>query len=98
MTVNEWKEDFMGYINELDMPIDDFNGIMNYIADGCTLLKEQEPKTGKWIVRTNSWECSECGQILIIIDGTPHEYDWDFCPHCGVKLKEQIREEGGEVE
>ena len=41
-------------------------------------LKEQEPKTGKWILDdedANSWECSECGGLLIINDGTPHEND-----------------------
>ena len=57
--------------------------------DALTLLKEQEAKTGKWILDTDSWECSECGEILITNKGTPHEYDWYFCPHCGAKLKEQ---------
>ena len=56
------------------------------------LLKEQEAKTGKWILDdedANSWECSECGGLLIINDGTPHENDWYFCPYCGSKLEEQ---------
>ena len=56
------------------------------------LLKEQETKTGKWILDdedANSWECSECGGLLIINDGTPHENDWYFCPYCGSKLEEQ---------
>ena len=56
------------------------------------LLKEQETKTGKWILDdedANSWECSECGGLLIINDGTPNENDWYFCPYCGSKLEEQ---------
>ena len=56
------------------------------------LLKEQEPKTGKWILDdddANSWECSECGGLLMINDGTPHENDWHFCPYCGAKLDKQ---------
>lgn len=55
------------------------------------LLKEQEPKTGKWILDdedANSWECSECGALQQIIDGTPYENGWYFCPHCGTKLEE----------
>ena len=56
------------------------------------LLKKQEAKTGKWILDdedANSWECSECGGLLMINDGTPHENDWYFCPYCGSKLEEQ---------
>lgn len=56
------------------------------------LLKEQEPKTGKWILDdddANSWECSACGGLLVINDGTPHENDWHFCPYCGAKLDKQ---------
>ena len=61
-------------------------------TDVIAMLNEQEPKTGKWILDdedTNSWECSECGGLLIINDGTPHENDWNFCPYCGTKLEEQ---------
>ena len=59
------------------------------INSAIDLLKEHEPKTGKWILDdedTNSWECSECGGLLIINDGTPHENDWHFCPYCGAKM------------
>lgn len=62
------------------------------IRDAIALLKEQEQKTGKWALDdedANSWECSECGGLLIINDGTPHENDWYFCPYCGSKLEEQ---------
>ena len=60
--------------------------------DALTILKELEPKTGKWILDdkdANSWECSECGGLSIINDGTPHENNWYFCPYCGIKLKEE---------
>ncbi len=43
MTIEEWAEDFKSYVNELNLPNDDYKGIMEYIADGCALLKEQEP-------------------------------------------------------
>ena len=42
MTSIEWIEDFKSYINELDIPKDDYNGIMEYIDDGYALLTEQE--------------------------------------------------------
>ena len=65
---------------------------LRILKDALELLKEQEAKTGKWILDdedANSWECSECGGLLIINDGTPHENDWYFCPYCGSKLEEQ---------
>lgn len=61
--------------------------------DALAMLKEQEPKTGKWILDdddANSWKCSECGGLLIINDGTPHENNWRFCPYCGAKLDKQV--------
>ena len=57
--------------------------------DALALLKKQETKTGVWILDdedTNSWECSECGGLLMINDGTPHENDWYFCPYCGAHM------------
>lgn len=85
---------------ELDAIVDEcrafyyvrFAVVVEHCTNILALLKEQEPKMGKWILDdgdANSWECSECGGLLMINDGTPHENDWYFCPYCGAKLKEQ---------
>ncbi len=42
--IDEWRNDFQSFINELQMPRDDYNGIMFYIDDGTKLLKAMEPK------------------------------------------------------
>lgn len=42
MTIKEWAEDFRSFINELQMPRDDYSGIIEYIDDAITLMKEQE--------------------------------------------------------
>ena len=42
MTINEWREDFESFINELNVPKDDYNGIMEYIYDGYVMLKERQ--------------------------------------------------------
>lgn len=47
MTIEEWAKDFKGYVNELQMPRDDYNGIMEYIDDAIALLKEQKPRVMK---------------------------------------------------
>ena len=33
MKVDEWKTDFKAFVNSLDMPRDDYNGIMDYIDE-----------------------------------------------------------------
>lgn len=42
MTASEWERDFKSFIGELQMPRDDYKGIMAYIDDGAKLLKWQE--------------------------------------------------------
>ena len=65
------------------------------------LLKEQEAKTGHWILDPNgmdwnisAWKCSECHHKhdgLPIMDGVNEKniYRWAgsrFCPNCGVRM------------
>ena len=52
-------------------------------------------KKGKWIScenetgeGSNTYKCSACGGIQMIIDGTPKENGWAYCPHCGAKMDE----------
>lgn len=42
MTIEEWAKDFKSYVNELDMPRDDYKGIMEYIDDALAMLKQQQ--------------------------------------------------------
>lgn len=42
MTIEEWAKDFKSYVNELDMPRDDYKSIMEYIDDAFSLVKERE--------------------------------------------------------
>ena len=42
-----------------------------------------QPKTGKWIVKGESWRCSCCNEpVCEIYDGEPYE---KYCPSCGSK-------------
>lgn len=79
MTIKEWKEDFESFVNELDMPKDDYNGIMEYIYDGYALLKEQEPIEPK--IRHGNWwfQCGKCKAVI--------EYGDKFCKECGQEAK-----------
>lgn len=39
-----------------------------------------ESETGEG---SNTYKCSACGKIQMLIDGTPKENGWSYCPHCG---------------
>ena len=82
MTISEWKKDFKGYINELDILRDDYKSIVAYIDE------VPERKIGHWIwvecvdgegISANAWKCSECGEV--------HRDSYSFCPDCGADMR-----------
>ena len=53
---------------------------------------QQERKTGEWIVQDDGWdgvyyECSCCKEAFTLIDGTPSENLYNFCPNCGADMR-----------
>lgn len=72
MTASKWERDFKSYIGELQMPRDDYKGIMAYIEDGAKLLKAQKP------VKPYDGSCGSCGTYLM--------RGWIACPICGKKV------------
>ncbi len=94
MTIEEWAKDFKSYVNELQMPRDDYKGVMSYIDDALLLLKEQEAKP--MIENEHGWNCPSCGMKLIgktasgypcdLID-LPEDEPIHFCPKCGQAVK-----------
>ena len=52
----------------------------------------QEPKTGHWIEQDGFdgdtyYDCSECGESFCLIDGTPTDNLYNYCPNCGAKME-----------
>lgn len=47
------------------------------------MWENAESETGEG---SNTWRCSECGEIQVLIDGTPEDNEWNFCPHCGARM------------
>ena len=100
MTIEEWAIDFKSYVNELVMPRDDYKGIMEYIDDALTLLKEHEAelsyREAKPITHTatklDDATCPSCGNVVgeKIRTGTIGQpvvqVQWDYCRFCGQKL------------
>ena len=53
---------------------------------------QPERKRGKWIEDDDGWDeviwrCSECDAVFTLIDGTPKENEYYFCPHCGADMR-----------
>lgn len=49
---------------------------------------------GTWEERDDGWggtyyHCSACGEDWCIIEGTPDENNWNYCPHCGAKMDQE---------
>ena len=65
MTDNEWAKDFKAFVDEVQMQRDDYKGIMEYIDEGCALLKEQP----KWISTNDAMP--EVNKPVLI-----HEGNW----------------------
>lgn len=58
-----------------------------------TVTHEPQKMRGKWET-IEGWDgdevyrCSECGEEYVLIDGTPKENGYHFCPNCGAKMVE----------
>ncbi len=53
---------------------------------------EPERKKGKWIEQDDGWdgvyyECSCCKEAFTLLDGTPSDNLYNFCPNCGADLR-----------
>ena len=77
---------FMPYVHageriEADVVISDLKGMK---------AADVEPvKRGRWVQRpfngTRNWRCSKCETI-----GSPQ---WNYCPKCGVRMDEEVKNE-----
>ena len=55
---------------------------------------EREPvRHGKWkqwdsYGYEDTYECTECGEAFVLIEGTPITNEYKYCPNCGAKMDE----------
>ena len=72
---------------------------INEALDMAIKALEQQPKTGHWIEKDDfdgdtHYDCSECGESFCLIDGTPTDNLYNYCPNCGAKMIEPQEREG----
>ena len=57
--------------------------------------RASSPIYGQWILYededTNAWECSVCHKTQQLMNGTPFENNWHYCPSCGAKMGKELR-------
>lgn len=57
----------------------------------------EEVKRAKWECvneSDNVWMCTGvdgygnegCGSEIILLEGTPHDNEWNYCPNCGARM------------
>lgn len=68
------------------------------MIDWCIRVIEAQPVVDVAPVRRGRWEtkdgwdgdeyyaCSSCGAEFVLIDGTPSDNDYNYCPNCGAKM------------
>ena len=96
MTREEWKNDFKGFINELSMPRDDYNGIMNYIDEAPNetrwiSVSERLPEVGSEVLVCYDFK----GKRIVYIanfygDGDFHGYDDEYLTTEGRKYRKAV--------
>ena len=69
--IEAWKNDFKGYINALDMPKDDYNGIMEYIDEVPSTQPEDYTELKREFILMASYidvllECSDVQKKTLI--------------------------------
>ena len=69
--------------------------IRKALDKGIEALENQ--KTGHWIEKDGYdgdtyYDCSECGESFCLIDGTPTDNLYNYCPNCGAKMEGENNE------
>lgn len=52
-----------------------------------------QANTGHWIEEDMfdgdvAYRCSKCNELFCIIEGTPQDNEYNFCPNCGADMRE----------
>lgn len=66
------------------------NNYIQAVRMGRKALENQ--KTGHWIEKEDYngdtyYDCSECGESFCLIEGTPTDNLYNYCPSCGAKME-----------
>jgi len=71
-------------------------------ASAASLVAEQPASDvapvhrGEWVEfdGVGTYQCTYCGEPFILVEGTPRDNEYNYCPKCGAYLREGL--DGGE--
>lgn len=93
------REEDMKAIIQIDVPDYQIGQEVSIYFKDTMMIKGivQEPKTGHWIEKDGFdgdvyYDCSECGESWITIEGTPWDNAWNYCPNCGARMESEDKE------
>ena len=64
--------------------------------DSAPTVEVKPQMNGDWEVfetESNSYRCSLCGEAFTLLEGSPSENGYEYCPHCGAKLSDHTAEQ-----
>lgn len=67
------------------------------VNEASELLRKKRPH-GEWIDLSDGWQegtfrCSSCQMEFVLLEGTPEDNEYNFCPNCGASMKKEGDEE-----
>ena len=73
--------------------------VNSYCHDPCGYYEQKRPH-GEWIDLSDGWQegtfmCSSCQMEFVLLEGTPEDNEYNFCPNCGADMRQQ---KGGDME
>ena len=85
MTIEGAISELQNLIKADDVPFY-YNGVIKKVIE--TIIDECKPKVGEWVERDNGdyYECSACGDAFVLLEGTPYDNYYNYCPNCGARM------------
>ena len=63
----------------------------SHVGGGLYYVDKDNEPTGEWVEVEEydcvCYQCDQCKSEYVLIDGTPQDNDYNYCPHCGAYMK-----------
>lgn len=91
------RTEFLGLSKNDKARVDEMDACIAEVINAPTIEPEREK--GKWIEEDDGWDgvwrCSECNEPFYLVDGTPVDNEYHYCPNCGADMRGDQNDEMG---
>ena len=95
--INEDKLDdyvFKSASERMDLSVEymfGWNDAIHHIKVNAPTVDAEPVRHGKWkqwdsYGFEDTYECTECGEAFVLIEGTPITNEYKYCPSCGARM------------